>query len=91
MDDTLVAMKPCDIPSMLRKFNSFDKNLTFAVDAFENEKVRFLDLEISKFGIDVFRKSTHTGHYTNFHSFEPWSRKTSWIQSLFRRAVSIMQ
>ena len=63
MDDTLVLIKPCDIPSVLRKFNSFDKNLTFTVDAFENERVHFLDLEISKSGIDVFRKSTDTGQY----------------------------
>ena len=39
------------VPSVLRKFNSFDKSLTFAVDAFGNEKVYFLDTEISKSGI----------------------------------------
>ena len=70
-------------------FNSFDKNLNFTVDKFENGKVHFLDLEISESGIDVFRKTTHTGQYTNFHSFEPWSRKTTWIKSLFCRAVRI--
>ena len=59
------------------------------MDKFENGKVHFLDLEISESGIDVFRKTTHTGQYTNFHSFEPWSRKTAWIKSLFCRAVQI--
>ena len=89
VDDTLVLIKPCDIPLVLKKFNSFDKNLNFTVDKFEDGKVHFLDLEISESGIDVFRKTTHTGQYTNFHSFEPWSRKTAWIKSLFCRAVRI--
>ena len=63
--------------------------LNFTVDKFENEKVHFLDLEILVSGIDVFRKTTHTGQYNNFHSFEPWSRKTAWIKSSFWRAVQI--
>ena len=91
VDDTLVLIKPCDILSVLKKFNSFDKNLNFTVDKFENGKVHFLDLEISESGIDAFRKTTHTGQYTNFHSFEPWSRKTAWIKSLFRPHGTNMQ
>ena len=77
VDDTLVVIKPKDIPFVLNKFNSFDKNLKFTVDNFENGKIHFLDLEISDSGIDIFRKSTHTGQYTRFDSFEPWSRKTA--------------
>ena len=50
MDDTLVLIKPSDIPSVVKKFNSFDKNLNFTVDKFENGKVHFLDLEISESG-----------------------------------------
>ena len=89
VDDTLVLIKPCDIPWVLKKFNSFDKNLNFTVDKFEDGKVHFLDLEISECGTDIFRKTTHTEQYTNFHSFEPWSRKTAWIKSLFCRAARI--
>ena len=48
MDDTLVLMKPRNIPSVIKKFESFDKNLKFTVDKFENGSVYFLDLEISK-------------------------------------------
>ena len=51
--------------------------------------MHFLDLEISEPRIDIFHKTIHTGQYTNFHSFEPWSRKTAWIKSLFCRAVRI--
>ena len=59
-DDTLVLIKPCDIPLVLKKFNSFDKNLNFTEDEFEDGKVHFLDLEISESRIDVFPKTTHT-------------------------------
>ena len=50
VDDTLVLIKPKDIPFVLNKFNSFDKNLKFTVDNFENGKIDFLDLEISDVG-----------------------------------------
>ena len=44
VDDTLVLIKPEDIPFILNKLNSFDKNLKFMVDNFENGKIHFLDL-----------------------------------------------
>ena len=68
--------------SYYRNSTVFDKNLNFTADAFKKEKVHFLDSEIV-----VYRQSTHTGQCTNFHSFEPWSRKTAWIKFLFCRAV----
>ena len=40
-------------------------------------------------GIDIYRKSTCTGQYTRYDSFEPWSRKTALVRSLFHRAVNI--
>ena len=79
-----------NIPAVLKKFKSFDKNLKFTVDSFQNGKaVHFLDLQISKSGIDIFHKPTHTGQYSNYHSFELRSRKTAWIKSLFCQAVRI--
>ena len=75
VDDTLVLMKVSDIPFVLNKFNSFDKNLKFTVDTFDSRKVHFLDLEISQSGIDIYRKPTHTGQYTHFDSFKPWHAK----------------
>ena len=87
--DRLVLIKPTDIPFVLNKFNSFDKNLRFTVDTFQDGTVHLLDLEITDSGIDVFRKLTHTGQYTHFKSFEPWARKTTWIKSLFHHAVRI--
>ena len=34
VDDTLFLIKPSDNPVVLTKFNEFDKNLKFTVDAF---------------------------------------------------------
>ena len=82
VDDTLLLIRPSDIQFVLDKFKSF-------VDDFPDGNVHFLDLKITEDGIDIFRKNTHTGQYTNFSSFEPFSRKVSWINSLFFRASKI--
>ena len=66
--------------------NKFDKNLKFTVDTLEDGLVHFLDLDISGAGIDIFRKNTNTGQYTQFSSFESWGRKTAWVKAVFARA-----
>jgi hypothetical protein len=48
-----------------------------------------LDILISSDNTDVYYKSTHTGQYTHFSSFEPFSRKTAWVKSLFHRASKL--
>ena len=85
VDDTLplALVKPCDISSVLSKFNNFDKNLKFTDDSFPDGNIYFLDLKISDDDIDVYRKDTHTGQYTHYSSFEPFGRKVTWINSLF--------
>ena len=65
--------------------NKFDKNLKFTVDTLEDGLVHFLDLDISGAGIDIFRKNTNTGQYTQFSSFESWGRKTAWVKAVFAR------
>ena len=47
-----------------------------------------------RFGNFRIRNRRFSQNYTHgtvyqFHSFEPWSRKTAWIKSLFCRAVRI--
>ena len=51
--------------------------------------MHFLDLKISGDGIDVYRKYAHTRQYSHFSSFELFSRKTAWINSLVFRAIKI--
>ena len=65
VDDTLVLMKVSDIPFVLNKFNSFDKNLNFTVNTFDSGKVHFLDLEISQSGINIYRKNIHLNRFTH--------------------------
>ena len=74
MHDTLVLTKPSDIPTVLDKFNNFDKNLEFTVDIFSDNVIHFLNILISSDNTDVYYKTTHTGQYTHFSSFEPFSR-----------------
>ena len=89
VDDTLVLIKPSDIPMVLAKFNEFLTNLKFTVDTFPDGVIQFLDIKISVDGTDIYRKDTYTGQYTHFSSFEPFPRKTAWIKSLFDRAFKI--
>ena len=77
VDDTVVLIKPSDISSILAKFNSFDHNLDFAVDTFPDGLIHFLDINVSVDATDIYRKETHSGWYTHFSSFEPFSRKTA--------------
>ena len=44
VDDTLVLIKPANISVLLSKFNTFDKNLKFTVDKFEDGTAHFLHL-----------------------------------------------
>ena len=46
VDDTLLLVNPEDVDEIVREFNSFDKNIEFTVDKFENCVPHFLDLEI---------------------------------------------
>ena len=86
--DTLVLIKPSDIPFVLNSI-ALTKILSSLSTLFRMARCIFLDLEITDSGIDVFRKHTHTSQYTHFKSLEPWAHKTTWIKSLFHCAVQI--
>ena len=55
VDDTLLLVKPEDVDRILREFNDFHRNLEFTVDRFEDCVPHFLDLEIHRDGISIFR------------------------------------
>ena len=46
VDDTIVLMKKDKIQHALNSFNSFDKNLRFYVDTFDNGNIHFFDIKI---------------------------------------------
>ena len=89
VDDTLVLMKPADIPRVLKKLNSFHPNLNFTVDAFEDDVVHFLDIRIVDNKTNVYYKNTHSAQYVHFDSFSPWRLKVSWVRALYTRAERI--
>ena len=51
--------------------------------------VHSLDIAITPNSTTVYRKSTHTGQYVHFLSFEPWYTKIAWVRSLIHRAHKI--
>ena len=46
VDDTFVMIKDEHIDEVMKKFNSFDKNLKFTVDKFQDGIIHFLDILI---------------------------------------------
>ena len=86
VDDTLLLVKPEDIECILQQFNKFHKNIEFTVDRFEDCVPHFLDLEIHRDGISIYRKETHTAQFMHFESFTKWNHKAAWIRSLASRA-----
>ena len=77
VDDTLLVLRKKDIDIVLTKLNSFNKNLKFTVDTFENCVPHFLDIEICSNGLGIYHINTQTGRYTNIESFTLWKWKTS--------------
>ena len=83
-------VKPEDIKSIHDQLNSFDPNLRYTVDCFEEEDPHFLDLWIIENNeVKIYRKQTNTGLHVNFDSYVPWNFRKSWITSLVTRAKRI--
>ena len=66
VDDTLVLIKEDQIDKILKAFNSFQNNLRFAVDKFENEDVHFLDLKVKE--TNIYVKDTNRGLYISYNN-----------------------
>ena len=89
VDDTLLLVKPERVDEVLAKFNAYHRSLQFTVDKFENEVPHFLDLELHRTGISIYRKPTHTGQFTHYESFTKWGHRVAWIRSLVNRARNL--
>ena len=89
VDDTLLLVKPENVDNIMKAFNKFHKNLEFTVDKFTNCVPHFLDLEIHRESISIFRKETHTAQYVNYDSHTKWNHKVAWIRSLVTRAKKL--
>ena len=90
VDDTLVLIKESEIQNVMKRFNSFDRNLKFTVDTFDDGNIHFLDILVVPNGdTNVYSKPTNTGLYSHYDSYIPWRYKISWARSLFYRAKRI--
>ena len=85
VDDTLLIIKKRYINYVLNQFNSFDKNLKFTINTFENSGPHFLDIEICPNGLAISHEQTQPGQYVHITSYTLWRWKTSWIRSLVIR------
>ena len=63
VDDTLLLIRRSDIQFVLDKFNSFDKKFKFTFDDFPDGNVHFLDLKITKDGINIFHSHRPVHHF----------------------------
>ena len=70
VDDILLLIKMEDIDRVHKAFESFDKNLRFTYDSFDNDTPHFLNILISPRGHEIYRKPTFSGMYTKFHALE---------------------
>ena len=94
VDDIFVLLKSC---SHLIKFrdnlNKCHTNIKFSFEEENNEKLSFLDVEVSreenKFATTVYPKPTFSGVYTHFDSFLTTTYKFSMIYTLVFRCFSI--
>ena len=67
VDDTLVMIKKDKTQHIL---NSFDKNLRFTIDTFDNGNIHFLDTKILNNGeTDIYIKDINTRLYVQYHSY----------------------
>ena len=89
VDDTLLLVKTEDLDGILREFNGFHRNLEFTVDKFEHCVPHFLDLEIHRDILSIFRKETHTAQFVHYDSYTKWNHKVAWIRSLTNRAKKL--
>ena len=71
VDENLLLIRRSDIQFVLDKFNSFDKNLKFTFDDFPDGNVHFLDLKITKDGINIFHSHRPVHHFLELRTFQP--------------------
>ena len=94
VDDVLVLFKSKDhVKKFLRYANSKHPNIEFSYEEEEDNKLPFLDIEISRvngnFVTSLYRKSTFSGVYLNFNSYLPREYKEGLLYTLLYRSYRI--
>ena len=94
VDDIFVLFNSKDQLKLFQEyFTTCHPNINFTFDGEKEDKMAFLDFEItrdnSKFTTSVYRKPTFTGLYTNFKSLIPSTYKFGLIYTLIHRIFAI--
>ena len=94
VDDTfLVFRNASHIPLFLDYLNSKHRNIEFTSEIENNNRLSFLDIDISNtlngFQTSIYRKPTFTGLCTKFTSFIPMQYKRNLVSTLAFRALKI--
>ena len=79
---------------IVNQLNSFDENIQFTFEMEEEYKLAFLDVMVLRNTNDtinttVYRKSTNTNIYINWHSHSPSQWKKTTANVLIQRAIKI--
>ena len=84
---------PNPIDHVFSTFNSIHQKIKFTKENQENNKLAFLDVQITKnsdcIETSIFRKNTNLGIYTRWESYVPNRYKQSLVWTLLHRAYSI--
>ena len=91
VDDTFTYIRHNEIENVKEVLNSFHVDIKFTHETEVNNRIAFLDVDISKnsdgtFSTEVHRKMTDTNIYLNWSSFAPETWKIGTLKGLFRRA-----
>ena len=94
VDDIFVLFRKEEhLKLFLNYFNSCHENIKFTSEKETNNKLSFLDIEISRdknqFITSVYRKPTFSGAFSQFASFIPSRYKFNLVSTLIFRCCSI--
>ena len=94
VDDISTSLPEDKVQPFLSHLNSVEPSIDFTVELENENKLSFLDTEIShhpdgSLTTTVFRKKTHTDRYLAFDSHHPTSQKVAVARTLFTRAENI--
>jgi hypothetical protein len=94
VDDVFAITRRRHLQKLLEQLNSFHASIQFTVEEEKDGKLAFLDVMVYEkenrtLGYHVYKKSTHTDKYLNFHSYHPMPHKIGVTDTLLTRAFRL--
>jgi predicted GIY-YIG superfamily endonuclease len=94
VDDIFAIIRRRHLKKLLENLNNFHKSIKFTIEEEEEGRLAFLDVMVYEkadgtLGHRVYRKTTHTNKYLNYHSYHPMPHKIGVVDTLFTRAFRL--